>query len=198
MEKIYETGYVYYCYHNDVVKYVGSTVHFSARLRQHKYDCYNTNSKSNYNYPLYQYIRATGDDWNKFKFKIEFTYYNITKKELEKHEADRILEFGIDNLLNFSVPGRTNKQWRIDNKEKLNEISRKYYQDNKEEQNKKNRKYYLDNEAKIKAIRAKNWYCELCDNTIQLYAKPRHIKNKTHQSNLHYSNLLHLSPNIFN
>ena len=127
MEKIYETGIVYYCYYNDVVKYVGSTSNFPARLRNHKKDCYDINSPKT-NYPLYQYIRATGDDWNKFKFKIEFTYYNITKKGLEKHEANRILEFELDNLLNCHVPGRTGEQWRIDNKEEIKIYKKKYYQ----------------------------------------------------------------------
>jgi len=194
--KIYDKGVVYFCRYNDRVIYVGSTVNFSARLRQHKYDCYNINS-NNYNYSMYQYIRET-DDWDKFEFKIEYTYHNITKKELEKHEAKYILEFGLDNLLNCCVPGRTPKEYHQDNKVKLNEISRKYYKNNSERLNKINRKYYLDNEAKIKTFRKKNWYCDICDNTVQIYSKPRHLKNKTHQSNLHYSNLLHLSPNIFN
>jgi len=196
MEEIYETGIVYYFWDNDEVKYVGSTVDFKRRLKRHKHCCYSINSGKT-NYPLYQYIRETGA-WNKFKFKIEFTYHNITLKELEKHEADRILEFGIDNLFNTVVPFRTNKQWRIDNEKILKLKNKKWRIDNEAKLKLDKKKYYQDNKVKIKANSLKNWYCELCDNTIRLNKKARHIKNNTHLSNLHYSNLFHLSPNIFN
>ena len=202
MEKIYETGYVYYFYHNDVVKYVGSTKNFKRRIKKHKEACYNLNSASS-NYPLYQYIRDT-DAWDNFEFKIEFTYHNITLKELEKHEADRILEFGLNNLLNCKVPGRTAKEWHIANRERENEISRKYwknnnyYENNKKTIIKRAEDWKNDNISRVKANHSQDWYCELCDTTVRLYKKSRHIKTKSHQSNLHYSNLFHLSPNIFN
>ena len=196
MEKIYETGYVYYCYHNDVVKYVGSTVNFPKRIKKHKDTCYNLNNAKS-NYPLYQYIRDT-DAWDNFEFKIEYTYHNITRKELEKHEAKYILDFGINNLLNCIVPGRTGKQWRIDNRDKLDKYHKKWRINNSEEQKKKQKKYRLDNEAKIKAQSTKPWYCDVCDNTIQLGIKAKHIKTAKHQSNLYYSNLFHLSQDIFN
>jgi len=113
MEKIYETGYVYYCYYNDVVKYVGSTTKFKRRIKKHKYNCYNLNNAKS-NYPLYQYIRDT-DAWDLFEFKIEYTYHNISRTDLEKHEAKYILDFGLDNLLNCKVPGRTGKKYRQEN-----------------------------------------------------------------------------------
>ena len=193
--KIYDIGVVYFCRYNDRVIYVGSTVDFKRRLRKHKSTCYNINN-TNYNTPIYKYIRDT-DDFEKFEFKIEYTYHNITKKELEKHEAKCILDFGLDNLFNCVIPGRTRKEYRNDNKDKIKLDKKKYHQDNKEKLNEISRKYYLDNEAKIKTFRKKNWYCDICDNTVQIYAKPRHLKTKKHKSNIQ-SNLLHLSPNIFN
>jgi len=211
MEKIYETGYVYYCYHNDVVKYVGSTVNFPKRIKKHKDTCYNLNNAKS-NYPLYQYIRDT-DAWDNFEFKIEYTYHNITRKELEKHEAKYILEFELENLLNCCVPGRTGKEYRRHNKEIIKiKDKQKYlknfdkikiqkqikYQQNKEEVKARAKKWKNDNPEKIKARALKTWYCDVCDNTIKLYCKSSHKKSKTHQSNLYYSNLFHLDPNIFN
>ena len=190
--KIYETGVVYYFWHNDVVKYIGSTVDFKRRLKRHKHCCYNTNSGKT-NYPLYQYIRETGI-WNKFQFKIEFTYHNITLKELEKHEADRILEFGIDNLFNTVVPGRTGKEWRMANEKILKLKNKKWRTENEAKLKLDKKKYYKDNKDKILS---KDWYCDVCDNTTKNAHKSRHIKTARHQSNLQ-SNLLHLAPNIFN
>lgn len=190
--KIYDTGVVYFCRYNDRVIYVGSCENFDKRMVHHKSDCYNINN-TNHNYPIYKYIRDT-DDFEKFEFKIEYTYHNITKKELEKHEAKCILEFELDNLFNCYVPGRTKKQYYQDNKEKLNEINKKYQQDNKDKVKLKNIKYYQNNKDKINS---KDWYCDVCDNTTKNANKSRHIKTPKHQSNLQ-SNLLHLSPEIFN
>ena len=193
--KIYDNGYVYYCYYGDRVIYVGSTENFDKRLRNHKSYCYNINNK-NYNFPIYKYIRDT-DDFEKFEFKIEYTYHNITKKELEKHEAKCILDFGLDNLFNCIVPGRTRKEYYNDNIETIKLYKTKYRIENKEKQNEYNIKYRIENKDKIKANNSKRWYCELCDKTIKLYYKPTHQKTPKHQSNLQ-SNLLHLSPEIFN
>ena len=42
-----------------------------------------------------------------------------------------------------------------------------------------------------------DWYCNVCDNTSYYNNKSTHQKTKKHQTNLQ-SNLLHLSPDIFN
>jgi len=50
--------------------YVGSTIDFKKRKRDHKYNCYNENGKA-YNYLLYKTIRENGE-WEDFKIeKIE-------------------------------------------------------------------------------------------------------------------------------
>ena len=116
--KVYDAGYIYGIYHQDNLKYIGSSVGFKHRIYEHKSNCYNL-KREHYNNKIYQYIRANGK-WEDYKFKIIDVYYTITKKILNRIEGEYIRYFGLDNLLNCEIAGRTDLEYRNDNKEKTN------------------------------------------------------------------------------
>jgi hypothetical protein len=79
------------------------------------------------------------------------------KEELHSRERWYIEN---NECINLMVPMRTQKEWREQNKEKLQEDKKKWYQNNKEknrEQNKENNKKWMkENKDKFNELR-KNW-----------------------------------------
>tara|TARA_R110002020_G_scaffold128969_2_gene288997 strand:+ start:1564 stop:2274 length:711 start_codon:yes stop_codon:yes gene_type:complete len=141
--------------------YIGSTTNMRNRKNRHKNACNNPNTKD-YNYKVYQTIREFGgfDNWD----MILVEYVNATsKQELEKEE--RVVIELLKPNLNSSIPTRTNKEYRKDNKEKISEIKKIYnqkykqqiktwkalwYEENKEKILEKNKIYYKENKEKFK------------------------------------------------
>jgi hypothetical protein len=106
------------------------------------------------------------------------------KEQLNKKEGEYIRN---NNCVNRTIPCRTIKEWREDNKEKIKENDKKHYENNKEyykeyyENNKEYWKEYRENnKEKIKEWRSKNFTCE-CGRTITLAHTARHKKSKFHQ-----------------
>jgi hypothetical protein len=135
-------------FNNDNV-YIGSTCNFTRRKNQHKSSCNNENSKQ-YNYKLYQYIRQNGC-WNSWCMTKIIDCPCNNKSELNIMERNCIDDY--KSKLNCSIPMRTDKEWRNDNKEKISQYGKEWYNDNKE----KISKYYIDNKEKIKQY-GKEWY----------------------------------------
>ena len=189
----YDAGYIYGIYHQDNLKYIGSTIDFKKRMWKHKYSCYNVKSKKR-NLRIYQYIRANGV-WEDYNFKIIDVYYSITKKILNNIEGEYMKHFGLNNLMNCHVPGRTEPEWREYNKVKLKNQYIKWYENNKvnvrntgiiyREKNKviikqRKKEYRQKNKDKIKAHASKSWTCDICNSTITIGKKSRHLKGTRH------------------
>ena len=120
-------------------------------------------------------------------------YVCENKEQLTKKEGELIREHK-DSCVNRYIPGRTDKEWRLDNIEKLQIQKKQYNDDNKD----KMKQYYLHNKEDIK-IKNKNNYeknknllqqqrsvtylCE-CGIQIKLYDKERHSKSKKHIKNI--------------
>lgn len=113
------------------------------------------------------------------------------KKELEEHEA---LYIKNNQCVNKIVPGRTDKEYRQDNKEKISEYKKKYrrdnldkinkqYQYNKEKISERHKRYRLENLDKIKANKSKKCICECGSEYIHNH-KSRHIRSNKHQEYL--------------
>ena len=192
--------------------YIGSTCNFIKRKSQHKENC-NPNYKKS-SLPLYQHIIKNGG-WKEFEMVLVQNYPCETKLELHKRERE-CKEIYNDNL-GVKVPTRTRKEYREDNKEKITEKNKQYNRDNKEkiaeqrknhyqvnkekiaekgEQYRKDNKekiterkanYYQANKDKIAEKRKEKKDCPICKCYIRKDSFSRHIKSKTHISNLSLS-----------
>jgi hypothetical protein len=105
-----------------------------------------------------------------------------SKKELEKIEGDCIKEHH-DRILNKRVEGRTDKEYREANKDKIKE----YYEANKDIIKEKHKQYYEANKDKFNEYREANkqkinekFNCD-CGGKFTFQNKTHHNKTKQHQ-----------------
>ena len=111
--KDYGKGKIYTirCRTDDTLIYVGSTVQpLSKRLGNHKADSKREKCK---NYLIYKTING---DWNNWHIELHSLYPCNSKEELERKEGEIIRLIG---NLNSKIAGRTPKEYREDNKEKV-------------------------------------------------------------------------------
>ena len=97
-----------------------------------------------------------------------------SRKELERREG----EYHIANeCINKVIAGRTNEEYRIDNKDKLNEKNKNYRANNKDKIIEKGKIYRSNNKEKLN----EKFECD-CSGKYTWNHKARHIKTKKHQS----------------
>ena len=92
-----------------------------------------------------------------------------SKEELHQREAYWIRN---NNCVNKNIPGRTDKEYREDNKEKLKEYNKEYREQNKE----KLKEYFEQNREKIKEYRKE--YREQNREKIKEYRKEYYEQNR--------------------
>jgi hypothetical protein len=113
--------------------YVGHTTNFIKRKNSHKSCCFNQNSKE-YNLKQYLFIRENGG-WDNFSM-IEIEKYPCNDGN-EARARERYWFETLNANLNFEVPNRSFKEyvsiWLEENKDKNNEIKKKYRNTHKEE-----------------------------------------------------------------
>ena len=118
--------YKIYCKNSEIKDlYVGSTDNFDRRCGEHISICNNENSKE-YNKKAYKFIRDHGGFDN---FIIEPI---IECDEENRYEAEVHYFLKLNAKLNSLWPRRNPQQYRIDNRERLNEEQRHRYNENKE------------------------------------------------------------------
>jgi len=179
-------NYIFYkieCLDSNVdFRYVGSTKNLKHRLRLHKSECHNENSKK-YNTKKYKFIRANGG-WSNFKVVELGRREQISKRQAEQIEEEYRQE--LDANMNSKRCHITEEQrkeycneWREDNKDEIKkyrednkEKAKKYREDNKE----KAKNYYENNKEKLKEY-GKKWR-EDNRNTINEKAKKYRENNK--------------------
>jgi hypothetical protein len=157
--------------HTDKI-YIGSTTKsLNNRFSNHKW-FYKSWLKSQTNkitsYDLLKYTDV--------KIELIKEFPCETRKELEKEEGKLILE---NNCVNRCVVGRTKKEYRDENKEKIKENKKEYYQENKEKIKENKKEYYQENKEKIKEMRHEKIACE-CGSQYTYNNKSRHFKSKKH------------------
>ena len=114
-------GVVYRLSSNDesaTAVYIGSTTNLYLRLNVHRCDARKKKSK------IYDYINEHGgfSNWKcDILEEVEFT----DKQSLLKRE--RYWYDKHNNLLNTNKPGRSMKEWEIDNADRIKEYQRQYY-----------------------------------------------------------------------
>ena len=126
--------------------YVGHTTDFIRRKTCHKSGCNNSNDKG-YNIKLYQFIRENGNWINWEMIKIE-DYPCNTKLDATKRERELIET--LNATLNSSIPTRTYKEYREDNKEYYKEYNKEYYDENKDKLKEYKKEYRIKNADKLK------------------------------------------------
>ena len=154
----YQNGKIY-CIRNstDNDLYVGSTCQaLSKRFQKHK-DSLTTYKKDR---KLYSKMNEIGVD--KFYIELIEEYPCDNVEQLRRREGETIREW--KPILNKQIAGRTEKEWREDNKEylkdqkkiyehenreRLSEYRKDWYEDNKEEQKQKRKEYKENNRDKV-------------------------------------------------
>ncbi len=186
--------------------YVGSTANFKQRKIHHKMTCNNEKVK-NYNCKLYQTIREQGG-WNEFKIIEIGKAEQITLTEAHKLEEGYRVELKANmNMMkcfrsneeataykskwyydNIEINREKQKQYAIDNADKIREYSKKWRSENLERKKEMDKQYRIDNANKIKEQRSIIHTCD-CGGVWTDSHKSRHLKSKKHQDYIKSINL---------
>ena len=140
IDERYKRGKIYTirCRNDDCLVYVGSTIDkLSKRFGGHKKD-----SKKR-ELPLYKYVK---DDWENWYIELYEDYPCDNKHQLERREGEVIRDIG---NLNKNIAGRSKKQYRQDNRDKIVEQKKQYRQDNRDKILEQKKQYRQDNRDKI-------------------------------------------------
>ena len=125
--------------YNDEV-YVGSTCDsIDKRFCGHKYASYEKKSK---HLPLYTLINEIGIE--RFRIHLIEEYPCEDKYQLRQKEGQYIRQLG---TLNKKIAGRTDQEYREENKDKLKETSKIYHSKNKEIIKEKKKEYHKSEHA---------------------------------------------------
>ena len=109
----YSQGKIYTirCRNDPVLIYVGSTIQpLSKRFGEHK-----RHSKNTQKYPNHQ-LYTKIEDWNDWYIELYLVYPCNSVEELRQKEGEIIRAMG---TLNRGIAGRTIKEWRQENPEKI-------------------------------------------------------------------------------
>ena len=189
----YELGKIYKINDNTNEKiYIGSTCDttLSRRLAGHKCN-YNTYLKGKCNYITSVEILQN----NNYDIILIENFPCNNKDELTARERYHIQN---NHCVNKMIPGRSqneykqdnretilkqNKEYYINNKEKISEMCKTHYIDNKEKYLQYNKEYYQTNKDKINEQSSTKYHCE-CGSNICKSTKYKHIKSLKHQKYL--------------
>ena len=166
---------------NENLLYVGHTTHLTNRSYTHK-----TRSKKSTD-KLYQMIRENGG-WEMFDMKPikQISCSGSIEARIEEEKCRKELNANMnslrairteDNAEEVALQNKKNsKQYRLDNKIKIQEIKKKYHQDNKEKFILKAKLHYENNKEAI-AVKKKEKY-ETNKEAVLLQQKKYHEANK--------------------
>ena len=137
----YSKGKIYTirCRTDDSLIYVGSTTEerLSARFSSHK---------RNKSISLYKYIiNHCNGDWSEWYIELYELCPCNSKMELEKREGEIQRKI---STINNRIEGRTYKEYCIDNKVKIAERHREYYENNIEDKKEYDKIYHQKNKEK--------------------------------------------------
>jgi hypothetical protein len=188
----YKNGKIYtirYRGDKDLI-YVGSTTQLlHKRWYEHKKNCLNENNIQ-YHMKLYQKMRETNDIEN-WHIELYEDFSCDRKEQLHKREGEIIRE---KSTLNRYIAGRTNEEYRHENKEKiqiinqvyqeknkhkLSEYKRQYYAEHKQDTIQKAKEYRLTNYENVKQKQVEKILC-ICGCEISRTNLSQHKKSKKH------------------
>lgn len=155
-------------------RYVGSTMDFKRRKRQHKYALLYPDNKS-HNGPLYKFIRDKGFCWKDVRFNILKEFEDCTNKELRECEKTHI-STDFESLINVVNPSRTKRERKA-----------KFHKEHPERALAYTKKSNEKNKEKIAAYKAEKILCD-CGKIISRGSKAKHERSKFHLNYITYSN----------
>lgn len=179
----YSQGKIYKLTAGDLTYYGSTSKLLNDRISQHKYDAKNNKNMSS------QKLFESGSE---VIIELIEDYPCKSKEELEKREGFYIRNF---ECVNEKIAGRTDKQWREDNKEIIFNKKKQYREDNREVILEKKKQYCKANkEAKavydnqyrkankdrIKAYKNEKIECE-CGAMICRDSMTRHCNSLKHK-----------------
>jgi hypothetical protein len=173
----YSKGKVYTLrsYQTDEI-YIGSSINtLPKRLGEHKKK-YNMWNNGTYPYVTSFEILKYDD----YYIELLEDYPCNSKAELEKREGELIRSM---NCVNKLIIGRTQKEYREDNKDIIREQRKEYRENNKEKLKEVDKQKYIKNKEKILEKNKEKITCE-CGCIITKVYLPTHIKSKKHQEYL--------------
>jgi len=124
---------------------VGHTTNMTKRRNCHKKACNNPDDKEHNEYK-YQFIRANGG-WDQWEMILIEKYPCDDVDQARARE--RYWKRELNATLNSNEPGRTKKEWCEDNRDRLLEQKKEYYQNNKQKIINNVKEYSENNREKI-------------------------------------------------
>ena len=94
---------------------------------------------------------------------------------LERREGEVQREIA---TINNRIAGRTKKEWREDNRDKLSEYHKQYHQDNRDKHIELFKQYRQNNRDKILENRKQKITCERCGSLTNKHHISRHQQSK--------------------
>ena len=170
----YKNGKIYTIrYKNDdSLIYVGSTVQpLYKRWSQHKSDSKNPEKE---NIQLYSKMNET--DINDWYIELYEDCSYERREQLLQREGQVIREIG---TLNKNITGRTNKEYRKDNKEKYQTYGKEFREDNKEKIQEFKKEWYQNNKEQIRTRVNELVFCD-CGCSVNMSNIARHNKSPKH------------------
>ncbi len=173
----YQNGKIYKIINDSMpnMVYYGSTCNtFAKRMGQHKELRYSSRILFEYGNPQMILIEKYPCN-DKMELKSRERYY------IENNEC-----------VNKQIPGRTKKEYRQDNKERIAIRDKKYYEDNKEKislqqkeyrdsHKEQNKQWREANKEKISLHKKQKMTCD-CGSSFRISDKSKHYKSKKHNA----------------
>ena len=174
----YQNGKIYRVVDNAYeMCYIGSTIEkLSSRMNSHKakYKKYKELGEGSY-----ITVYAIFDNVGIGNCKIELLelYPCTTKEELHAREGYHQRQ---ENCVNKYIAGRTQQEWYHDNRERVQEQSRKWKEENYDRSRAYDKEYKEKNKEQIMQKEKEPYHCP-CGCVVQKTEKARHEKSKKHQ-----------------
>jgi len=165
----YKNGKIYSIrsHQTDDIYYGSTTQTLTKRLSKHKGN-FKLWKENKYNYVSSFEIIKYDDCY----IELVENFPCNNKDELHKREGEIIRA---NPCVNKNIPGRTIKEYKEDNKEKIIEYNKQYNENNKD----KLKEYRENNKEKINEYKKQPFNCE-CGSCLTISHKSRHLKSQKH------------------
>lgn len=177
VESKYRNGKIYCIEYQDIIMYVGSTIRdIGRRMVEHK--CRATKMDKQ---KLYKFLFEVGVE--NVTIRLLESYPCFSRKELHQREGMYIIDF--KPQLNQAISGRSQKQYYIDNAEKIKDKVKLWRINNQDRSKETHKKYYIEHKDEIHE-KHKLYYEQ---NYEQLYIKKRQwVLNNVEQVKEYHKN----------